>query len=576
MWKTVKAARAVLSISNVGTVRNGGPVTRANRAANPAFGRIAALMLAGMLVSCGGGGGSSGTGASGNPPPGGGGSPGAPIAITSPAAGAIVAGNVDITADVTASDVVGVQFQADGNNIGAEDTTAPYGITLDTVSARVSDGPHVLTAIARDSSGSQFTSAPVNVVVANTAPAPEPAIAGRVEETDPSVVLSAGWTAAGPNYYAWSGGTAVQSAAPTATATFTFSGTSVAWIGHRSGSSGIALVKVDNGAAVEVDLFARTVEMNIIVWSKSGLAPGTHTLTIAPKGTANSESVGNAIVVDAFAAPAPVISRLQETDPDVTFTGTWAQADPGFGWSGGGVFTVGSDPVGGARVSTTAGSTATLSFRGTGVTVIGYRGRDAGKASISVDGGAATTVDMYSPVDKIEAVVFTTSGLADVTHSITVTALGTNNGVSTDSKVVVDAFDVTTPGRRYQENDPAVVYSPGDWIYPNINRTWSEGAIAESSVAGAKVTFTFVGTSVSFIGCRKLSTGEADVRLDGVLVAHLNTYLAPAPSGTLAVGTEAYQTTLYRADGLLPIAHTLEITVTSPGSYTVVDAFDVR
>ena len=85
-------------------------------------------------------------------------------------------------------------------------------------------------------------------------------------------------------------------------------------------------------------------------------------------------------------------------------------------------------------------------------------------------------------------------------------------------QIVVDAFDVTTPGRRYQEEDPAVVYSPGNWIFRNRNRTWSEGTVSESTVAGAKLTFTFTGTSVSWIGCRKLSTGTADVFLDGVLV----------------------------------------------------------
>jgi hypothetical protein len=95
-------------------------------------------------------------------------------------------------------------------------------------------------------------------------------------------------------------------------------------------------------------------------------------------------------------------------------------------------------------------------------------------------------------------------------------------------------------------------------------------------VAGAKLTFAFTGTSVSWIGCRKLSTGGADIFLDGNLVDHVETFLAPAPPGTLAVGTEAYQTTIFRKDELSPGAHTLEIVVTSNGSYTVVDAFDVR
>jgi hypothetical protein len=42
------------------------------------------------------------------------------------------------------------------------------------------------------------------------------------------------------------------------------------------------------------------------------------------------------------------------------------------------------------------------------------------------------------------------------------------------------------------------------------------------------------------------------------------------------VGTEAYQTTIFRADGLLPTGtHTLRIEVVRD-AYIVVDAFDVR
>jgi hypothetical protein len=585
MWKTVKAACAALSVSNLRAVSSlragldGGASFRAQAVARPALRGVAALLLAGMLVSCGGGGGGSANGNAGpGPTPAPVGDPNSePIRITAPAANSFVTGSVEVSAAVTISNVVGVQFQADGANIGAEDLEAPYSVTLDTTAA--SDGQHVLTAIARDASGNVHTSAPITVTVANTTdptPVPEPPIAGRTEETDSSVALSAGWTTAVPDWYARSGGSAVQSAVPLATAIFTFNGTSVTWIGQRSNVSGIALVTIDGGPAVTVDLFAHNFEVMNPVYSRYGLAPGNHTLTIQVTGTKNDLSSGTAVVVDAFVVPAPVVSHLQETDPDVAFSGTWARADNGSAWSGGGLATDPTPPVGGARVSETAGAKATLTFRGTAVSWIGYRGRDGGKAKVSLDAGAPTTVDTYSPADKLQATVFTLSGLADTTHTLTIEALGTNNGISTASKVIVDAFDVTTGGRRYQEEDPAVVYSPGNWIFRNLNRTWSEGSVSESPEAGAFVEFTFTGTSVSWIGCRKLSTGEADVYVDGILVQHLSTWLAPAPDGAMAVGTEAYQTTIFRRDGLSSGEHKLKIVHTSPGSYTVIDAFDVR
>ena len=529
---------------------------------------LAALLIAGTLVSCGGGKGG------GDPsPPASGGNP-APLAvsITSPPAGAIVSGSVNVTAAVTGGvAVAGVQFQVDAANFGAEDTDAPYSATWDTTAA--SDGPHTLTASARDIAGNVVTSVLVVVTVENTTPPPT---AGRVEETDPAVSFRGAWTQLSPYYFAWSGGSAAQSIVPGAIASFTFIGTSVTWIGNRNGSSGIGIVKVDGVWVSEVDLFARTEEIHTPAFTVNGLSAGRHLLTIEVADHRNAESLGNAVVVDAFDVPALVVSHLQETDPDVAFTADWAQADSSIAWSGGGVATLPNPPVGGARTSATPGAKAVLTFRGTAISWSGYRGPSGGIASVTVDAGAPALVDTYFPTNKIQDVVFTATGLTDAIHTLTVEATGQKNPLSTSAQVVVDAFDVTTPGTRYQENDPAVGYSPGNWIWPNINRTWSEGAISESSILGATVTFTFSGTSVSWIGCRKLSTGAADIFLDDVLVKHVDTYLAAAPPGTLAVGTEAYQTTIFRVDGLPAGTHKLKIVVTSAGSYTVIDAFDVR
>src|SRR5206468_251678 len=106
--------------------------------------------------------------------------------ITSPGNGQTVRGTVPLTA--SASDnvgVVGVQFFGDGVLLG-EATTAPYSILVD--STTTSDGPHVVTAVARDAAGNvSDPSAPVTVTVANNAPPPPPPVT-RFEDTDPSVV----------------------------------------------------------------------------------------------------------------------------------------------------------------------------------------------------------------------------------------------------------------------------------------------------------------------------------------------------------------------------------------------------
>jgi hypothetical protein len=74
------------------------------------------------------------------------------VSLTAPAAGSTLTGPVVVSA--SASDdvgVVGVQFQLDGANLGAEDLVAPYAIQWDATTA--SNGVHTLKAIARDTDG---------------------------------------------------------------------------------------------------------------------------------------------------------------------------------------------------------------------------------------------------------------------------------------------------------------------------------------------------------------------------------------------------------------------------------------
>ena len=86
------------------------------------------------------------------------------VSVTAPSTGATVTGTVTVTA--SASDdtgVAGVQLKLDGQNLGAEDTSAPYSVGWDT--AGVATGGHTLTAVARDAAGNRSTASDVSVSV---------------------------------------------------------------------------------------------------------------------------------------------------------------------------------------------------------------------------------------------------------------------------------------------------------------------------------------------------------------------------------------------------------------------------
>ncbi|HEU5153827.1 MAG TPA: sulfatase-like hydrolase/transferase [Gemmatimonadales bacterium] len=91
------------------------------------------------------------------------------VAITAPAAGAAISGTLTITADATDDgQVADVQFQVDSHNIGPAVLTPPYELVLD--SYTLSNGIHLLTAIARDTAGNSATSAEVSIQVNNPLP----------------------------------------------------------------------------------------------------------------------------------------------------------------------------------------------------------------------------------------------------------------------------------------------------------------------------------------------------------------------------------------------------------------------
>ncbi len=481
---------------------------------------------------------------------------GSAVSITSPASGSTVSGLITVSASVNVFFTAGVQFKLDGANLGAEDTSAPYTTNWNT--SQTTNSNHTLTAVARDVFGTQYTSDPVTVLVSNTAPPPAATV--RYEETDPSVIQSAGWSQSNPNWFAWSSGTAVESVLPGAQIAFTFKGTSATWIGYRSGRSGIASVSLDGNFVSEVDLFARMDEVNIPVFKVSGLAYGTHTLTITATGRQNPEAVSNVVLVDAFDVPVPVVSHLQDTDPDASYSSGWSTADANIAWSGGS-----------ATVSDVAGAQVTLPFNGTAIQWRGAAMPDTGVAHVYIDGALAGDVDTYSSNNRIQAVLFAASGLTDGNHNLTISVAGVKNPASAGTRIIVDSFDVTSPGRRIEETEASVSYT-GNWVYGNLNRAWSLGTASESMSPGAQATVTFTGTTVSWIGCRKPTTGIARVYLDGAFVAEIDTYRA----------TEGLQDTVFKAAGLAPGTHILTVEATglknpaASNAWVVVDAFDVR
>ena len=121
----------------------------------------------------------------------------------------------------------------------------------------------------------------------------------------------------------------------------------------------------------------------------------------------------------------------------------------------------------------------------------------------------------------------------------------------------------------FEESDPAVTWT-GPWSTNPLPAN-SGGAARLAMDAGATARFVFSGPRVSWIGYRDEWCGIADVSVDGVRQATLDTYSTPAQA----------RATIHALSDLGPGSHTLTIQAlgthnpASAGSWVWVDAFSL-
>jgi hypothetical protein len=262
--------------------------------------------------------------------------------------------------------------------------------------------------------------------------------------------------------------------------------------------------------------------------------------------------------VDAGAAsstgsPSPIRTRYEQDDADVSYGGPWLPNARFF------------HSAGTAALAMDAGARATLAFSGTAVRWIGYRDEWSGLARVSIDGQLRSVVDTYATPFQAQAVLFSAADLAPGPHTLDIEATGTRSAASGGAWVWVDAFEVV---RRAEQDDPAAVYE-GAWSGA-VSGTFSRGAAVSAHDAGARASFSFTGTAVSWIGSRDAGSGIARVLVDDVLRAEIDTF---------AVLPET-QAVVYTLTGLAAGPHVLTIEATgrrhplSLGDAVWVDAFE--
>jgi hypothetical protein len=261
----------------------------------------------------------------------------------------------------------------------------------------------------------------------------------RIEDTSTSVAYSGSWSMnLNLNH---SGGTAKLSTDPGATATVSFTGTGIHWIGYRDQWSGIASIYLDGDFLLTVDTYAPAGQFQALLYSIEGLPLGPHQLTLMALGVHDAAAAESWIWVDAFDVvngtpgtaagdPWATFTRYEETNPSTTLTGTWYS-------------NISSVHSGGSAVlSEEAGARATFSFTGTRVRWIAYRDEYSGIGRVYLDGSLVGVYDTYASPAQAQTVMFRTGALGSGPHTLAVEAAHLHLASAREKWVWVDAFDV--------------------------------------------------------------------------------------------------------------------------------------
>ncbi|HHV41475.1 MAG TPA: hypothetical protein GXX72_01310 [Clostridiaceae bacterium] len=191
-----------------------------------------------------------------------------------------------------------------------------------------------------------------------------------------------------------------------------------------------------NGATYTIKLRTKNAEG---LWSDWGSRKTTVSYTPPAKPTVQLTPDNNRCsVVFTIEHPAPA-GNIEDNSGYVKYTGSWEQRAHG--------------PVSGETFhrTETPGASASLTFHGTGVSLISAKADGWGIADIYIDGAKVESVDCYDTAALWQQTIFSVTDLADGVHTIKVVCSGEKNAASVGYRIGIDAFVVE--GLR-----PAVAY----------------------------------------------------------------------------------------------------------------------
>jgi Peptidase family M28 len=259
-------------------------------------------------------------------------------------------------------------------------------------------------------------------------------------------------------------------------------------------------------------------------------------------------------------ADAATVTRYQQTDLRLQYTGTWSTSSTSL--ASGGSF----------RYTNTRGSSVSATFNGTSFTWIAKKSPVYGMARVTLDDSKVFAVDLYSATTRYGQTVWSTGTLSPGYHTVTIQWTGAKNARATAANIGIDAVDVTgslIAVTRVEQGDQRLGWT-GRWMNAS-GSSYTGGSIRYANSSETAVTIDFTGVSLKLIGTKAAIYGKARVTLDDGSPVLVDLY-----SPTSLFGQRAW------SSGFLPAGrHTVKFEwtgdkgVAATNTYVALDAVEV-
>ena len=200
-------------------------------------------------------------------------------------------------------------------------------------------------------------------------------------------------------------------------------------------------VTAEEGSNVTYNVY-RQVENGDVICIETGLTTTTYTDTTADKTLGTMKYQVSAVVEGneseksaAVTAVEPVgAGKIDNADERIAYVGDWGNWTQDKNVNYMDTIEYLQNPNG--------GETVTLTFKGTGIKVIGCTNKDRGKIEVLIDGESQGVVDTYSASTVRQAEYFSKEDLTAGIHTIQLKVLNEKQTASSNTKIELDAFEI--------------------------------------------------------------------------------------------------------------------------------------